>query len=204
MDDGQTTFARTVDLDDERTLTIEQEYESDVGGVVWDSALLACDYFVRNKDHYKGKKVLELGAGTGVCGLVLAALGSNVEITDLPSRLPLIKKNYELNKDECRGSVEIKALDWATQMAPTEVDVLVLVDCIYYLKGVDPLIRTVLSCNAKEVLCVYERRDIGEPVEAQKYFSEAIVKHYEVIPVSNFYPVGSVCDDILAVNLIKK
>ncbi|VDL79116.1 unnamed protein product [Nippostrongylus brasiliensis] len=105
--------------------------------------------------HHVAHAVLELGAGTGVCGLVLAALGSNVEITDLPSRLPLIKKNYELNKDECRGSVEIKALDWATQMAPTEVDVL-------------------------EVLCVYERRDIGEPVEAQKYFSEAIVKHYEM------------------------
>ncbi|RCN49115.1 putative leukotriene A-4 hydrolase [Ancylostoma caninum] len=151
-------------------------------------------------------QVLELGAGTGICGLTLAALGADVIITDLPSRLPLILKNYEANRSHCFGSVTVEALDWSCPGTLPDVDLLVLVDCIYYLDSIDPLIKTMTSCNAKEVLCIYEKRDIGEPVIAQNVFLEKIVNFYEVqiVPDSDLHPDYSGCDEIAVIKLIRK
>ncbi|VDM40106.1 unnamed protein product [Toxocara canis] len=44
---------------DGRNLKIHQECESDVGGVVWDSAIVACYYFLRNKHYWKRKEGVE-------------------------------------------------------------------------------------------------------------------------------------------------
>ncbi|PIO59599.1 hypothetical protein TELCIR_18937, partial [Teladorsagia circumcincta] len=184
----------------------ETELNTDVGGVVWDSALVAAHYFIKNPKKYRDKKVLELGAGTGICGLVLAAIGANVILTDLPSRVPLLETNYEANKSICRGSVSIKPLDWAFPGRVPEVDVLVLVDCIYYSESVNHLVNTIKSFNAKEILCVYEKRDIGEPVRAQKVFLEKIAQYYEIlyVPESELHPDFSCCDEIPVIKLIRK
>ena len=41
--------------------------------------------------------MIDLGAGMGLCGLVVAALGSHVISTDLAPVLPLLRKNCESN-----------------------------------------------------------------------------------------------------------
>lgn len=38
-------------------------------------ALALCDYFEEHKLNFWGKKVLELGAGTGIVGILVALLG---------------------------------------------------------------------------------------------------------------------------------
>ena len=43
--------------------------------------------------------VLELGSGTGLCGLVLAALGCPVVLTDLPDALPALERSAQANPD---------------------------------------------------------------------------------------------------------
>ena len=60
--------------------------------------------------HFKGKKVLELGAGTGVVGIVLGLLGAQVTLTDQAQLLPLLKENIELNK--VQHHVTVKELNW--------------------------------------------------------------------------------------------
>lgn len=73
-----TSFVRTIDCDGS-TLSIKQLYVGTVGCVVWDAALVLCR-FLENRAHFgsaywAGKRVLELGSGTGAVGLAAAVLG---------------------------------------------------------------------------------------------------------------------------------
>ena len=41
------------------------------------------EYLIDNKDAVRGKKVLELGAGTGLTGMVAATLGKTAAVDSL-------------------------------------------------------------------------------------------------------------------------
>lgn len=55
---------------------------------------------VRNPGCFVGKRVLEIGAGSGLVGMVLARLGAFVVFTDQAPVLPLLKANLSENEDE--------------------------------------------------------------------------------------------------------
>ena len=71
-------FTRELELKD-RTLEIYQEFEGDVGCVVWDAAISLAKYIdmeeTQRKHNFQGKDLIELGAGTGIVGLVAAVKG---------------------------------------------------------------------------------------------------------------------------------
>ena len=52
--------------------------------------------------------VLELGAGTGLAGIISAALGYETIMTDLPEIVPNLEQNVELNGIDA----EVDELDW--------------------------------------------------------------------------------------------
>ena len=58
-------FHREVNVK-EKILNISQQYVGDVGGVVWDAALVLNSYI--ETLNCENKKFVELGAGTGVSG----------------------------------------------------------------------------------------------------------------------------------------
>lgn len=62
-----------------KCLRIKQMCVGDVGCVVWDAALVLSAFLERETyfppSFWVGKRVIELGAGTGVVGLVAAAYG---------------------------------------------------------------------------------------------------------------------------------
>ena len=65
-----------------KTLQIKQLYVGDVGCVVWDAAIVLCK-FLENCEffpsgYWNGKRVMDIGSGTGVAGLAAAVLGSGV------------------------------------------------------------------------------------------------------------------------------
>lgn len=50
-----------------------------------------------SRQRLRGKRVLELGAGMGLCSLALAVQGAHVIVTDLAPVLPLLRANCESN-----------------------------------------------------------------------------------------------------------
>ncbi len=73
----------------EKTIQLKQLYVGDVGCVVWDAAIVLAK-FLENKtffpaasgpgtsdqcSHWRGKRVVDLGSGTGVVGIVAGVLG---------------------------------------------------------------------------------------------------------------------------------
>ena len=77
--DLEKVFVREVEKNDESVLKIHQSEVGDVGCVVWDAALVLSKYLETADFEYgqglEGKSVIELGAGTGIVGLMAASFG---------------------------------------------------------------------------------------------------------------------------------
>ena len=62
-----------------KAIRIKQLYVGDVGCVVWDAAIVLCK-FLENEEffppgYWNGKRVVDVGSGTGVVGLAAAVIG---------------------------------------------------------------------------------------------------------------------------------
>uniref|UniRef100_A0A3B4AB43 Uncharacterized protein n=1 Tax=Periophthalmus magnuspinnatus TaxID=409849 RepID=A0A3B4AB43_9GOBI len=76
-------FIRKLEKNDGSCLKLNQCYMGDVGCVVWDAAIALAKYLETKKfidsskemNAWAGKRVVELGAGTGAVGLMAASLG---------------------------------------------------------------------------------------------------------------------------------
>lgn len=103
------------------SLEIEQRFVgSGTDAVVWDAGIALAQYLSHNRgrlldvrrlrqglcggdvgsDDRRKTVVLDLSAGTGICGLAAAALGADVLLTDMQHALPLIQRNAKLNADK--------------------------------------------------------------------------------------------------------
>ncbi|XP_061470973.1 EEF1A lysine methyltransferase 3 isoform X2 [Rhineura floridana] len=119
-------------------------------------ALTLCEYFEAQKLNFWGKKVIELGAGTGVVGILAALLGGDVTITDLPMALKQIEENVHRNLPvECMARTRVCALSWGLDHKgfPSTYDFILGAD-IVYLKDTYPLlIRTFQHlCGAQSTI----------------------------------------------------
>ena len=84
--------------DDESVESLDELFS--VGGTVWPCAAALCRWLSDNrKQVVSGANVLELGGGTGACGLFAAACGAaHVTLTDsTPRLLTLMERNCERN-----------------------------------------------------------------------------------------------------------
>jgi predicted nicotinamide N-methyase len=81
---------------------IEQDKTLGKGGWCWDAAYILAEYFLavtRNQDNLV-TRVLELGSGTGLCGILVARCmptRADVTISDLPNLMPLMQRNIQRN-----------------------------------------------------------------------------------------------------------
>ena len=129
-------------------------------------------------------------------------------MTDLPEYLTLLRKNLTLNPS-LEPKVTISALDWLSftenPLSSSHFDVVILVDCIYYTSSIPHLVSLLKSVNTKKILCIYEKRDVGEPVVAQELFSNSICNDFDIVPVDSCdLDPSYICEEIVFLWLTKK
>ena len=123
---------------------------------VWDGSIVLAKHLEHAyASGLGGKRVLELGAGTGVVGLAASMLGADVLLTDLPVALDNLRAGVRLNARAAKGApVEAHALDWfapersqaawpdAARSIARGADLVVGADIVWVPELIAPLVRT--------------------------------------------------------------
>lgn len=173
------------------SLNLSQENNTqNHGTTVWDSAKLLSFYLfdsvkkptfeIRNDQvQVKNKKsCLELGSGCGLGGLLMASLGFNTVLTDLPSVLDrVLTRNCETaiqdiqnwwhhlhhtSYSEIKPKIQVKPLDWLNLTESSEkFNYILASDCIYEIQLVEPLLKCILHYSTTKTITyiAVERRD---------------------------------------------
>uniref|UniRef100_A0A7S2GHQ3 Calmodulin-lysine N-methyltransferase n=1 Tax=Octactis speculum TaxID=3111310 RepID=A0A7S2GHQ3_9STRA len=100
-------------------INIIEEQAKGIGFQLWPAASFLCQYLDKRSldilpDHVSNLDCLELGAGVGLVGLFMAALGcKRTWVTDLPEVLPILQRNVEVNP-ELAPRVTVCPLTWGT------------------------------------------------------------------------------------------
>ena len=68
-------------------------------------------YQERERVQFEGKRVLEIGCGPGLPGLLAAKLGARVHLTDYVDRV-LELANLNVAGNGCTEAVSVHRLDW--------------------------------------------------------------------------------------------
>lgn len=168
-------------------ITLELAYrDKGTASSVWDAGIALCKYLELHNE-VAHRRVLDVGSGTGVCGLYAGALGAaSVVLTDV--ELGLLRVNAK-RFQAC--PVEVRRLQWGDDAV--DADVVLCADCLlpYAPELVEPLCRTLRGCVDKgaTVLLAYEERmDCSSVFE---YFKGVVV---EAIDRADMHPVYSAPD----------
>lgn len=135
---AQPEFVREIEIAalDNRILLREPSLTADnLGLKTWGSSYILARRLAENqhKEYLRGS-VLELGAGTGLVGMVACVLGFPSMLTDLDEIVPNLKANVELNNI---ASAEVDELDWSNPSGFIErrghlkFDTIILSDPLY-------------------------------------------------------------------------
>lgn len=158
-----------------------------VAAVVWDAAVVLCMFLEMGKVDLKGKRVIELGAGTGLVGIVAALLGANVTITDREPALEFLAANVRENiPPSQQGAVQVSELTWGENLHlyPTgSFDLILGADIVYLEETFPALLQTLEHLSSENTVVLlscrirYER-DERFLVELRQRFSVQEV-HYD-------------------------
>jgi predicted nicotinamide N-methyase len=118
-------------------VTIEQESrylarESDrlpYGVMLWPAAIALAHDVLSRPEQLRGKRVLELGAGTGIPGILAASLGARVLQVDRSDvALHVCRMNIERNQ---ATMVELQQVDWNEFHSDQQFDMILGADVLY-------------------------------------------------------------------------
>ncbi|NXU62660.1 MT21A methyltransferase, partial [Horornis vulcanius] len=116
-----------------RTIRLQQDWRRlGVAAVVWDAAVVLCAYLEMEGIDLRDRSVIELGAGTGLLGIVVTLLGTkepagvralystccaHVTITDRAAALEFLESNVQANlPPELRPRAVVKELTWGKDL----------------------------------------------------------------------------------------
>ncbi|NXH54638.1 MT21A methyltransferase, partial [Rhabdornis inornatus] len=186
-----------------RTIRLQQDWRRlGVAAVVWDAAVVLCAYLEMEGIDLRDRSVIELGAGTGLLGIVVTLLGTKesaavralyppccarVTITDRAAALELLESNVQANlPPELRPRAVVKELTWGKDLdnfPPGAFDFVLGADIVYLEETFAELLQTLEHlCSERTVILLscrirYER-DLQFLKMLRERFSVAEV-HYD-------------------------
>ncbi|ESO10175.1 hypothetical protein HELRODRAFT_109498 [Helobdella robusta] len=200
-------FHRKFEKSDGKSVFVSQLVCGDVGCVVWDSAIVMFHFIEKNKSFFSGKKVIDLGSGTGLIGIQAAACGADAVITDLEEFISLMELNIKNNLHIISGTIEARCLRWGSDVSDlSSPDILLVSDCLYYDESVLPLAKTIndLSNENTIVYLSYEIRESEAKKKIVKDFFNIISKTFTVQDVpKHLLDEEFCCDDIKMLKMTK-
>lgn len=99
------------------------------GVMLWPASIALAHDVIARGEQLAGKRVLELGAGTGMPGIVAASLGAQVLQIDCNDvALHVCQLNKQHNRVE---SVEVRAAEWETFHSGAQFDLILGSDVLY-------------------------------------------------------------------------
>ena len=143
--------------------------EIGVGGSVWEAASVLADH-LELKHNVEGKRILELGSGTGVLGLCLAVAGAaSVTLTDRFDVISLLKRSAAENASL---NVNVQELNWGelcAELSGQQFDWIVASEVIYNGNLYEKLLASIREfCGPDSIVFMsYERRS-SEALWVQK------------------------------------
>ena len=116
--------------DDEKIFLEETRQRLPYGVALWPSSIaLAQDLASRGTLAFAGKTVLELGAGTGLPGIVAASFGAHVVQTDTQElALDVCRRNGRRNRQD---TIEYRQVDWTNWQDTAQYDLILGSDILY-------------------------------------------------------------------------
>lgn len=181
---------------------------------IWDGGLGLIEYFRMNEEFSRETLVLDLGSGTGVVGIGMAAGGySNTVVTDLHDALGLMKENVTMNPTL---NVAVEELAWGEplpiaikeRIANTNEILVVGADIVYRQNLFDPLLATLESLWSTKckVKCIFATQSTRHHLD--EFYNCAAARGFRkshlanvIVPqgISDELPkVVTPCDDKLA------
>jgi predicted nicotinamide N-methyase len=130
---------------------------------IWQGAVVLADYFARMPVPENAGRLLEIGAGIGVAGVVAAARGYSVTITDYnPHALKFAQANAVVNR--CADCV-VRRLDWSRPDLPEHYETIIGSEIIYKedsIQRIKHLFEAYLEPRGRIILAEEPRKTLSE------------------------------------------
>ncbi|KAG9529491.1 S-adenosyl-L-methionine-dependent methyltransferase, partial [Aureobasidium melanogenum] len=168
-------------------LRLEEDLREGCGGMLWPAGMVMAKYLIRqDKDLFKDKTVVELGAGGGLVGLAVALgfqLDHPLHLTDQIPMLALMQRNIALNnlQDQVKASI----YDWGESVPegiPQHPDIILAAECVYFEPAFPLLQQTMKDLIGPNTICYFcfkKRR------RADMNFVKVMKKMFTVEPVED-------------------
>lgn len=142
----------------------------------WPSAPVLAWFIWENRQEFYGKKVLELGSGTALPGILAAKCGADVTLTEsatLPKSLSHTRRSCQVNNLTINKHIRVIGLSWGLFLSNLDllgpVDYVIGSDCFFEPSTFEDILVTVAylldnNINAK-FFCTYQERSSDWSIE---------------------------------------
>lgn len=172
-------------------ISLVEDFENDSanGTRLWEAGMLLSRFVEVNMgvDKLKGRKVLELGAGTGLLGLYLSRLRADVLMVDYNELvLRLLKENVKENKSKAK----VEKFDWSDgeavqRLCEQQFDYIMGADCVFSLEATRSLVRCLETlCTANSGTIVYMSIETRDDAVTKCFVDEMEAANFSVVITS--------------------